>query len=56
MSTVTKKNKKATSKSNVKVDKTLDKLAKTNLFQEKLDKANKVIKKHGIPNFKASGK
>jgi hypothetical protein len=35
----------------LKVDKTLDKYLKKNLFKEKVDKANQVLKTAGIPNF-----
>jgi hypothetical protein len=42
------KNKKPTI---LKVDKTLDKYLKKNLFKEKVDKANNVLKTVGIPKF-----
>ncbi len=35
----------------LKVDKTLDKYLKKNLFKEKIDKANQVLKTVGLPNF-----
>lgn len=35
----------------LKVDKTLDKYLKKNLFKEKIDKANQVLKTLGLPNF-----
>ncbi|MFP5040988.1 hypothetical protein [Parasediminibacterium sp. JCM 36343] len=35
----------------IKVDKTLDKYLEKNLFKEKIDKANHVLKTVGIPKF-----
>jgi hypothetical protein len=35
----------------LKVDKTLNKYLKKNLFKEKIDKANQVLKTTGLPNF-----
>jgi len=35
----------------LKVDKNLDKYLSKNLFKEKVDKANDVLKTVGLPNF-----
>lgn len=33
------------------VDKSLDKYLEMNLFKEKVDKANAILKKYGLPKF-----
>jgi hypothetical protein len=48
MKTATDTNKKPTI---LKVDKSLDKYLKKNLFKEKIDKANHILKTVGIPKF-----
>lgn len=48
MKQVTNRNKKPTI---IKVDKNLDKYLNKGLFQDKIDKANEVLKTVGLPKF-----